>query len=529
MVSQHGIKLAVYLISSYFGPTVSKVCECLLRRGTLALAQIIRFTELSRQNVNNSLLVLIQHNCVQAFAIQQDGGFGEAPKILTQYMVLFDNIIHHMRFPKFMVIVTGELGKGCEEIFEGLLQHGRLSINQIVDRHKDMLNQGGVNSTSLDALHENFGELVNARFIERCPAHEPFLAPPEEETPAKKRGVKSGKLAEESTLEARALAAAAPMESIRFLVESDTLNDVPGEASNENSTSVVLGEKRKQDLESDKDVWATNNKKEVLWRANFEEFVRRLRHKLCIANVRARFDDGAGTVLSAILEATRSAETKVKTEKSVPLSVDTIFDEVIKSEEGRSMNVDRVRASLEQLGCHNPTIGLDETYSIDLKYIIELAQNHEVESIVLKKYGREAYRIFRLLSASGRLLETGKISSTTFVEKKDTIKLLYQLWKDDYVHMERICSGVKQPEFILWKVNKSSLWEHVLDDMFHAALNLRLRTTYELEKEKELLLIPIDKRHGELGERSNRIRKVRIVLESSLMKLDDALMLFHDF
>lgn len=115
------------------------------------------------------------------------------------------------------------------------------------------------------------------------------------------------------------------------------------------------------------------------------------------------------------------------------------------------------------------------------------------------------------------------------MEKKDTIKLLYQLWKDDYVHMERICSGVKQPEFILWKVNKSSLWEHVLDDMFHAALNLRLRTTYELEKEKELLLIPIDKRHGELGERSNRIRKVRIVLESSLMKLDDALMLFHDF
>lgn len=39
------------------------------------------------------------------------GGFGEAPKIITQYMVLFDNIIHHMRFPKFIAIVSEELGK----------------------------------------------------------------------------------------------------------------------------------------------------------------------------------------------------------------------------------------------------------------------------------------------------------------------------------------------------------------------------------------------------------------------------------
>lgn len=39
------------------------------------------------------------------------GNFGEAPRIITQYMVLFDNIIHHMRFPKFIAIVSEELGK----------------------------------------------------------------------------------------------------------------------------------------------------------------------------------------------------------------------------------------------------------------------------------------------------------------------------------------------------------------------------------------------------------------------------------
>ncbi|KAL6971922.1 hypothetical protein U1Q18_031614 [Sarracenia purpurea var. burkii] len=80
----------------------------------------------------------------------------------------------------------------------------------------------------------------------------------------------------------------------------------------------------------------------------------------------------------------------------------------MKSEHGRSMTLECVRAALIQLGCHLPAIGIDETYSIDLKSFIELAQNEEAESIVLKRYGREAYRMFRLLSKAGHLIETDK-------------------------------------------------------------------------------------------------------------------------
>ncbi|GMP70251.1 hypothetical protein CsSME_00029187 [Camellia sinensis var. sinensis] len=552
MVTQYGIKLSVSLISSYFGNLVAKVCECLLRRGTLSCANIVRFTELNKVQVRNSLLVLIQHNCVQAFSIQQEGSFGEAPKVVTQYMVLFDNIIHHMRFPKFLAYVSEELGKECEDILEGLLQHGRLSLDQILDRHKETANQR--NFTARDALQNNFNRLVNSRYVEHCPAHEPFLAPPaEEETVVKKQGAKSAKVMKESeTIEQRALAAAAPMEALRFLVETYTETDCCGEESEGNPLpSATVGEKRKQiDLELDTEAGTKKRRKEVLWRANFEEFVRRLRDKgtrrdmeldtagsespnqipACIGNVRTRLDDGAGIVLSAILKSTRSAENKVKIENSVPLSMDTIFEEVMKSEEGRSMTLEHARASLVQLGCHLPEIGIDETYSIDLKSIIELAQNEEVESIVLKRYGREAYRIFRLLSKAGHLVETDKISNTTFVAKKDTAKILYQLWKDDYLHMEKIVTyGSKQSQFLLWNVNKHTLWDNVLNEMYHTALNLRIRIAHEQEQEKEILRIPREKLVGELAKRYARLRKVRIVLESSLMKLDDAIMLFHDF
>ncbi|KAI3817993.1 hypothetical protein L1987_11795 [Smallanthus sonchifolius] len=534
MASPHGIKLAAHLITTYFGDTVSKVCECLLRKGTLSHAQVIRFTELSKMNVTNSLLVLIQHNCVQAFSTQQPGGFGEPPKIVTQYMALNDNIIHHMRFPKFLSIVSNEFGQDCTEIFEGLLQHGRLSLNQIVDRHKDKhkaLVTNGENSNATNVLHENFNKLVQARYIERCPAHEPFLEPQEEG--AKKRTAKSKIADVTQTLEARAVAAAAPMESLRFLVEVDTWsNGAPDEDdgdddSKNNPTTDVLGEKRKHDcLEPETESWATNKNKEILWRVNFEEFVRRLRHKSCVTHVTTRLDSVAGIVLSAIFEANRKDETKVKMEKTVPLLLDTIFEEAMKSEEGRSLTLERVRASLVQLGCELPTIGINETYSIDLKKIIDQAQTQEVESIVLKKFGREAYRIFRLLSERERFFETDKISSTTFVEKKDALKILFELWKDDLLHMERIINEAQRLEILLWKLNKRSVWEQVLDDMYHAALNLKLRLLHEVERAKDILLVL---KGGDEGLEKRRLGDKWKVLESSLMILDDAIMLFHDF
>ncbi|EPS57236.1 hypothetical protein M569_17584, partial [Genlisea aurea] len=188
---------------------LQKVCECLLRRGVLNLAQIIRSTELNRQSVVNCLRVLIHQNCVQAFAIQEEG----QPRVVTQYLALFENILHKLRASKFLQIVSDELDQNCLGIFHGMLQHGRLSINQTIDRSGQM--EG---SSDVVIIRESFNKLVNARFIERCPAPEPFLSQPFEEEPTqRKRGAKGAKTAPRKlTLEQRALAAAGPPESLRF-------------------------------------------------------------------------------------------------------------------------------------------------------------------------------------------------------------------------------------------------------------------------------------------------------------------------
>jgi hypothetical protein len=61
---------------------------------------------------------------------------------------------------------------------------------------------------------------------------------------------------------------------------------------------------------------AAMDEKEVLWRVNYEEFVRRLRHQACVALVRSRIDAMAGTVLEGMLDATCRHETSVKQHSS---------------------------------------------------------------------------------------------------------------------------------------------------------------------------------------------------------------------
>ncbi|KAK4789499.1 hypothetical protein SAY86_016803 [Trapa natans] len=514
MTTQWGIKYAVHIISTHFGDLAARVCECLLRRGPLSKHNIVRFAETPLKQVHVCLLLLIQQNIVQAYIVEDTGGMDDVVKQTTQYMVLFDNIIHRTRFPKFMTVVAQELDKGCTELFQSLLQHGRLTVEKMIQIQESSYGE--------ESVRENLAKLVHAHFVERCPAVEPLLVPPSEEELAAKKRSRSAKVAAEPDIMERVIDAAAPMESKRFLIIRDDIT-IDSEMADDGSANV--GEKRKRSfLASNSELGI---KEEVLWRANYEEFLHRFKHNACVEDVRQRVDDSAAIALSAMLESSRRMESKVKSRTSVPVPINAIYEEVMKDEAGRSMTLDDLREYLEHLKCDR---GANDSYSIDLKSILELAQNEEVESIVLKRYGEDSHRIFRLLSKADHLLETSKISKMVFVDQKETPNILYKLWKDKYLHMEKVTVvGSQQCEFLLWKVNKSALWKNILDDMYHASLNVSLRVVHEMEQGSELLSLPPEKREGPLLVKLERLRNIKRVLEESLRKLDDSMMLFHDF
>ncbi|KAJ7246343.1 hypothetical protein O6H91_Y428400 [Diphasiastrum complanatum] len=462
-----------------------------------------------------------------------------------------------------MFMDTGQ--KYCENtaeaLVEGLLEHGRLTLEQLIQR---CAAQAGKTEAEVETtLKETFASLVRAHYIERCPAPEPLLTlKSQDEQPKKKvsrtasrsRAAILAKIVAE-TEEHRILSAAAPMEAERFRVPA-SLAGFSTSSRDVESADIIddsAGKKRKRDaLEMDSNTMNAVDEKEVLWRVNYEECIRRLRHKLCIAQVRSRLDVGAGTIIAAMLEATRSLETKSKQKVSAPLFMDGITQAVRNTPEGRTMTMERIRGALQQMT--SESLGFisragegGSFFVVNLQRIIELAQRSEVEGIVLQRYGRESCRIFRLLSMKGHL-EQKQISDRALVPLKETWELLFKLLKEEFVELQEISKApdhAPSKTFYLWRVNLQGVLLHVLDDMYHAAANLGQRLAHELDQEQEILgllkQLHQSKSSGADGkathvtltqaqhEQVKRIRRVATVLENSILKLDDAIMLFHDF
>ncbi|CAH2064770.1 unnamed protein product [Thlaspi arvense] len=489
--TEFGIVYAVHIITVQFGSVVSKVCECLLRRGPLSSRDISRLAEsdINHNKVKDILYLLIQHNCVQAFSVEPPDG--SESKAIVQYVVLFNNILHRVRYNKFSRIVNEELGSQCVAVLDGLLGNGRLTLGQLIERDKD-----SEHTIGSEAIRDSLQRLVAARFVERIPSPEPVLG--NKEGPPKKRGAKAATIFKEpESLEERVLEAATPVEAIRFplIFEQESNISLADDDSN-----ISAGKRKQPDVDS------SDQSNEVIWRPNFEEFIRRLRHKACVEIVKDRRDEGCAIVLKAMLEVGRSQEKKVKTDKSVPISMGSIYEEVIKTEAGRTMLQERVEACLEQLSATSSylpafVIETDDSYVVDFKSIISVAQKDEIEAVIMRRYGKEAFRMFRYLSQEDRFVETDKKLAVT---------------------------GTFCP-FQLWKVNKLIVSRQMLDEMYHASLNLSLRLTHEVDSEKELLLLPTTKLEGALKERLNKIKAKRMLLSSTRFKLDDAIMLFHDF
>ncbi|XP_035819642.1 LOW QUALITY PROTEIN: DNA-directed RNA polymerase III subunit RPC3-like [Zea mays] len=450
MVSQHGILLAVNIISDHFGPIVSKVCGCLLRNGALSLQDIVRRLELSPGQVKNSLLILIQHNCVQAYTSPRGAG----DRTVTLYLAIFDNVLHRLRFSKFLSVVRVDIPES-EVLLEGLLQNGRLTFEQLVERTIFKVSEDSPLPTR-EEVRMNFNKLVYAHYVERCPKPEPFFDPlaVEQPTSTRKRAPKTVEAV--LSLEQKVVCTAALSDAERF---SEIPYFMDGSSSAKDGHHAVAGNKRKHEtLEVDEDD-SIIAESEVLWRINFERFIFCLKKKFCAERKKAKMRLGTLAIWEAFFEA-------------------------------------------------NVTNNDNKT------------GNTHYESLVKKKHGQEAYTIFRLLLKQGSPVETDEITDRTILDKQVVHETLYKLWKDEYIDSERVPStsatGTGSAQFFVWRV-KNIYREHFMDNLYHAALNLRQMVNYMAE----LLL------EGSKDEIKLRNRKNILIL--ALTRHDESLMLFHDF
>ncbi|VAH63282.1 unnamed protein product [Triticum turgidum subsp. durum] len=287
MVSQHGILLAAGLISDHFGPLVAvRSCPPPLSRRSPAYSQ-----------------------CVSVFV---------RDRTITLYLAIFDNVLHRLRFSKFISVIRAAIPEckmnrfifvlfdhivdelyvirrtgvcqtpviwfapfnktKSETLIEGLLQNGRLTFDQLVGRTISKVPEGTIRPAR-EEIRMNFNKLVYARYVERCPKAEPYFNPQEDEqsTAARRRVPKTAE--EVLSLKQKVVNTATLSDPERFseipygMEDASKTNDCPHNA--------VAGAKRKHGaFEVDEELNSTIAENEVLWRVNFEKFIFCLKKKI---------------------------------------------------------------------------------------------------------------------------------------------------------------------------------------------------------------------------------------------------------
>ncbi|KAK3249464.1 hypothetical protein CYMTET_41109 [Cymbomonas tetramitiformis] len=185
--------LACEIVTDQFGEIVGNVCKSLIYKGRQQLNELGRALGGFEQGytpsvLKNSILVLIQHNCVIAYreeATNNDSGLPIAPPV--SYGADKDKIIQRLRHPRFLVHIREDCGERAECILQSVLENGRLRLDQmleyVADKEKRTVEE------AKGEVEETMCELINNHFLERAPTGTP--APPKCE--AMRRGKGGGR------------------------------------------------------------------------------------------------------------------------------------------------------------------------------------------------------------------------------------------------------------------------------------------------------------------------------------------------
>lgn len=129
-MSSSRVALCEHLIAEHFGAAVCKVASVLLARGRLSYETLIRLIPsrvLSQRSVIESLLVLVQHNCLYHVVDDQDG--------LEYFEINLDEVLLRRRYGQYIALSRDTWGKKGADVVARVLQDGKLQLAVLL---KDM-------------------------------------------------------------------------------------------------------------------------------------------------------------------------------------------------------------------------------------------------------------------------------------------------------------------------------------------------------------------------------------------------------
>lgn len=516
---------ALKIVRDFFGELPERVCATLFAAGPLCLRDIRQKTDLTRKQVSNALIVLVQHSYVQALLQEEIVG---PRKLLARqvYKADLQRIVQCVRQPRFLMHISDALGDWSERVTQLLVLYGRLPFELIVQRiaaeagksEKDVAKK--VASTLVQLMRERFVEQVPPCDMPLIHAADPRKAV---------RKPKATPADETQQLRSAQLLTVAQYEKLRFQLPAVVLKACLDD-SDAGLAAPAAG------LVAD-DV--------VLLRLNFAACAVHFRHAACADLMTARSGIDAGRVVRAMLEIARpQALSDLGREPTdVYMSVEQIRDHMLRmppQQDAPSEAPPDVIDIMQQLIDSDVSI-IEEhpsnggSYKISVPNIVSMVQFQMVNAYLKQRFGERGLRVWRLLLME-HYLQAEHIEKMAMMNTRDVRTTVYDMFKAGYCSVQEVPkSGEHAPSKTMYAyhVDYHRTLVQLVSDVYKAAGNLTARCAFEMEREKDILELAHRKMRGDSIKMSSqqlqaaaRLQQVVRALHLNLLNLDSMLMVY---
>eukprot|EP01119_Soliformovum_irregulare_P022018 TRINITY_DN7440_c0_g1_i1.p1 TRINITY_DN7440_c0_g1~~TRINITY_DN7440_c0_g1_i1.p1 ORF type:complete len:483 (-),score=148.68 TRINITY_DN7440_c0_g1_i1:14-1327(-) len=421
-------------------------------------------TKLDKQTVQKAIIILIQHNCITWQ--EQTRKVGSKQIILCKYIVLIEDIIQRLRFPKFVYYAKEVYGNEAELLMEELIQHGRLTSEECITRAAALsvkiLGAQGEQRQKVK-LREVFHQLAQERYID-------VVRPPVMEVAEGVSVLISSHLTDEKTAQWK-------VNFERFNIRFR--NELCIEAVREKFDAVASDCLR------------------------------------IIVSVVEPAMKGLSDETSRPFRVSEIFDVLKEKRSSGDMSIGDLMhycDQMSKS----------TLPILEKVG------GMDtETqYVLQVKKIVLVLQQRLIESVIAQKFGGKAARLWKIILEK-KLIEQKQIAQIAMVSFPETCENLYRLLQQKYVSLvevPRTADRAPQKNIYLWNTSFNEVMIMITEQIFKTIFNLRKRLYMHVGASYPLLS-KAEADQSKLTQQEldtiDRIQALEDQIEVDVLRLDD--------
>ncbi|CAM9459227.1 unnamed protein product [Ectocarpus fasciculatus] len=291
----------------------------------------------------------------------------------------------------------------------------------------------------------------------------------------------------------------------------------------------------------------------VLWRLGADKFHRDFRNLALLGLVQDRFPKSklAYLVVKVMLDNSSPTERKVDEPVSASISARDLFDKLCEAWQTSNLTKNKAVPDWRRFVSWMSALCTDLTsmvskipgsdtqnprYVVNMAKMVQYIRSNLVKCTARDRYGKETSRIMEIL-LQNKYLDQQQVGEMAMIPPSDARERLYRLLRDRMVSVQEVPKRAdRNPNttFYLWTIKHDQVAQVVLESLYKAMLNMRLRRKFVYSNDKACMHLFIHDAAARLSndaekERLDQVRRSLDRLDTALLRLDENLMFFNTF